>query len=797
MINYEEYTEKAKKILMDVQDILMRYRQNQLASEHILLSMLEDGDNIAIEILNEKNISIDSLKKDVEEVIGRYGSSRESTNQIYITPEARHILENARSEARRMHDSKTGTEHILLAMVRETSAVASRLLAKYGINLDNIYTLILKGRTKSGAEEDENLSSLKKFTIDLTQLAKEGKLMPVIGREDEVRRVIQIVGRKTKNNPALVGEPGVGKTAIVEGLAQRIVSGDIPEYLNNKSVLALDMGRLVAGTKFRGEFEERMKDIIDSVRRLSGEVILFIDEIHSVVGAGSAEGSMDAANLLKPALARGELQCIGATTLDEYRKYIEKDRALERRFQPVVVDQPTPEETYEILEGLKSTYEKHHEIKIEDDALRTAVDLSVKYITDRYLPDKAIDLVDEAASFVRLRTGYMPEKLRLIDRQIKDLDSQITSLAEKGEYQAAAELKMEAERKNEDFQEEKRKWESDESFGKAVTPAVVASIVEQWTGIPAGKMLQSEREKLRDLESIIHERFMDQEEAVKTVSQTIRRARAGLNAPHRPWGSFLFVGPTGVGKTELAKSLAFILFGSEDAMIRIDMSEYMEKHAVSRLIGAPPGYVGYEEGGQLTEAVRRRPYSVILLDEVEKAHKEVHNVLLQIMDDGRLTDGKGKTVSFSNTIVIMTSNVASEQIATIADKEQVHAVVEEGLRSAFRPEFINRLDSVVLFRPLDGRAMEGIVKMRISEMERRLSEQRISVEISQEALGYLAKEGYDREYGARPVRRLIEKSVEGPIADMIIDGSLEEGMKVIIDSDNSEILIRAEKGSER
>lgn len=794
MINYEEYTEKAKKILMDVQDILMRYKQNQLASEHILLSMLEDGDNIAIDILNEKRVSIDSLKKDVEEVIGRYGSGSQIGNQIYITPDARHILENARSEARRMHDSKTGTEHILLAMVRETSAVASRLLSKYGVNLDNIYTLILKGRTKGDAEEDENLSSLKKFTIDLTQLAREGKLMPVIGREDEVRRVIQIIGRKTKNNPALVGEPGVGKTAIVEGLAQRIVSGDVPEYLNNKSVLALDMGRLVAGTKFRGEFEERMKGIIDSVRKLSGEVILFIDEIHSVVGAGSAEGSMDAANLLKPALARGELQCIGATTLDEYRKYIEKDRALERRFQPVMVEQPTVEEAYRILEGLKPTYEKHHDIKIEDDALKTAVDLSVKYITDRYLPDKAIDLVDEAASFVRLQTGYMPEKLRSLDRELKELDAEISAHAEKGEYRTAAELKTVAEKKRREFLLEKEKWESEESFGKTVTSAVVASIVEQWTGIPAGKMLQSEREKLRDLESIIHEKFVDQEEAVKIVSQTIRRARAGLNAAHKPWGSFLFMGPTGVGKTELAKRLAFILFGSEEAMVRIDMSEYMEKHTVSRLIGAPPGYVGYEEGGQLTEAVRRRPYSVVLLDEIEKAHREVHSVLLQIMDDGRLTDGKGKTVSFSNTIIIMTSNIASEELASTSELSRAMDLAEESLRKAFRPEFINRLDSIVLFRPLDSEAMEEIVKMRIAEMEKRLSDQHISVEISQKAVEYLAKEGYDREYGARPVRRLIEKLVEGPIADLIIDGALGEGMKVIIDSDASGILVKAQEG---
>ena len=783
MINYDEYTEKAKKILMDVQDILTRYRQNQLASEHILLSMLEDDDNIAVDILKEKNGNTEALRRDVEEVIGRYGSSGQSTSQIFITPEARHILENARSESRRMQDSKVGTEHILLSMVRETSAVASRLLQKYGINIDNIYSLILKRRNVAESEESENVNSLKKYTIDLTQLAREGKLMPVIGREDEVRRVIQIIGRKTKNNPALVGEPGVGKTAIVEGLSQRIVSGDVPHYLKDKRVLALDMGRLVAGTKFRGEFEERMKDIIDSVKKLSGDVILFIDEIHSVVGAGSAEGSMDAANLMKPALARGELQCVGATTLDEYRKYIEKDRALERRFQPVLVDEPTTEEAYEIMRGLKETYEKHHEIKITDEALKTAVDLSVKYIPDRYLPDKAIDLIDEAASFVRLKAGYMPDNLRSMDRELKELDAQITALAEKGDYKAAAELKTRAEQLKKEYLAEKARWEANESTSSAVTPDIVASIVEQWTGIPAGKMLQSERDRLKNLESLIHERFMDQNEAVDVVSQTIRRARAGLKDPGKPWGSFLFMGPTGVGKTELAKTLAFLLFGSEEAMVRLDMSEYMEKHTVSRLIGAPPGYVGYDEGGQLTEAVRRRPYSVVLLDEIEKAHPDVHNVLLQTMDDGRLTDGKGKTVSFANTIIIMTSNIASEELADIRENPGAKEIAGEKLRRAFRPEFLNRLDAIVLFEPLDPSAMKGIVKLQLSEIEERLREQNIGIDVTDAAVEYLAENGYDKLYGARPVRRLIERTIEGPVADMIIDGKLQEGATVSVDTD--------------
>lgn len=789
MINYDEYTSKAKKILLDVQDILTRYRQNQFASEHILLAMLEDDDNIAAEILREKNGTIDPLRKDLEDVISRYGNSAQSNNQLFITPDARHILENARGEARRMQDAKTGTEHILLAMVKEPSAVASRLLAKYGINMDNIYSLILKKRNAVNSEESENLNSLKKFTIDLTQLAREGKLMPVIGREEEIRRVIQIIGRKTKNNPALVGEPGVGKTAIVEGLAERIVSGDVPYHLRDKRVLALDMGRLVAGTKFRGEFEERMKDVIDSVKKFSGEVILFIDEIHSVVGAGSAEGSMDAANLMKPALARGELQCVGATTLDEYRKYIEKDRALERRFQPVIVDEPTGEEALKILTGLKETYEKHHEISITDEALKTAVDLSVKYIPDRYLPDKAIDLIDEAASFVRLKAGYMPDDLRAMSRELQELETEIASMAEKGDYENAAILKTSAEKLKKDYESARIEWNREETTEKMVTPDIVASIVEQWTGIPAGKMLQSERDKLKNLESLIHERFMDQEEAVEIVSQTIRRARAGLKAPNRPWGSFLFMGPTGVGKTELAKTLAHLLFGSEEAIIRLDMSEYMEKHTVSRLIGAPPGYVGYDEGGQLTEAVRRRPYSVVLLDEIEKAHQDVHNVLLQIMDDGRLTDGKGKTVSFSNTIVIMTSNIASEELSEIEENPDARKMAEEKLHRAFKPEFLNRLDAIVLFEPLNSAAMRGIVHLRLKDVEVRLGDQGIEVIVTDKAVEYLAKNGFDRLYGARPVRRLIEKSVEGPIADMIIDGRLDENSAVEIDADEFGIKI--------
>ncbi len=792
MFDYEEFTEKARKVLMDVQDILSRYKQNQMGSEHILLALLEDNDNLAVEVIKNMGANLPALKRDLEDIISRYSGHEKIGGQIYMTPDARHVLENARVQANRMKDSKVGTEHMLLGIVSETSTAASKLLMKSGVDVEKLYSTILSKRSSGDARENENIDILKRFTIDLTDLARRKKLMPVIGREDEIRRVIQILGRKTKNNPALVGEPGVGKTAIVEGLAQRIVAGDVPEYLKDRKVLALDMGRVVAGTKFRGEFEERMKGIIDSVKKMAGEIILFVDEIHTVVGAGAAEGSMDAANLMKPALARGELQCVGATTLEEYRKHIERDKALERRFQAVLVGEPTPEQTLDILNGLRESYQDHHQVEIEDEALETAVELSVKYIPDRYLPDKAIDLIDEAASYVRLIAGYMPDGLRALEKDLRKKEDRISELASKGDYEQAARLKTEYEKLRIEFEKKKEEWsKSSGQKENRVTRDIIANTVEQWTGIPAGRMLESERSKLMNMEELIHRRIVNQDEAVKTVSQTIRRARAGLKLPRRPWGSFLFMGPSGVGKTELAKTLAEILFGSEDALIRIDMSEYMEKHTVSRLIGAPPGYVGYEEGGQLTEAVRRRPYSVILLDEIEKAHNEVHNVLLQVMDDGRLTDGKGKTVSFSNTIIIMTSNISSEELAEIdSGNSEIVERVEHSIKAAFKTEFINRLDAIVLFKPLGEDIMQKIVSLQIEDVKKRLQEQGITLDYTEDALAHLASIGHDRLYGARPVRRIIERDVEGPVADMIVSGELDRGDTVKLDANDYGIILK-------
>jgi ATP-dependent Clp protease ATP-binding subunit ClpC len=724
-----------------------------------------------------------------------------ASGQIYATPRIIALYNAADAEAKRLQDEFISTEHIFVAIAGEGSGEAYNILRRFGVDKEKVYSALQKlrgGHRVTDARAESKYRSLQKYGRDLTEMAREGKLDPVIGRESEIKRVAQILTRRTKNNPVIVGEAGVGKTAIAEGLAQKIAADDVPNSLKGRKVIALDMGALVAGTKFRGEFEERLKAIMDEVRQSKGEIILFIDEIHTVVGAGAAEGAIDASNMLKPALAHGELQCIGATTLDEYRKFIEKDKALERRLQPVFLSEPSVEITIEMLRGLRPRYEAHHKVKITDGALEAAAKLSKRYIADRFLPDKAIDLIDEAASKLRIDTESAPPEVKELEKKVNHLKNEEEAASQRQSYEEAAKLRAEYLRLEDEYNQAKNKWLQKEKISGEVTEEQIAQLVSNWTGIPVSQMLEGESQKLLHMEDRIHERLINQEEAVKAISEAIRRSRSGLKDPRRPIGSFLFLGPTGVGKTELARTLAWFLFDDENAMVRLDMSEYQEKHTVSRLIGSPPGYVGYDEGGQLTEAVRRRPYRVILLDEIEKANPEVFNSLLQVLDDGRMTDGHGRTVDFKNTVIIMTSNAGVELIkresamgftsrkdqtkTQKSNYEDMQAKVMIEVKKTFRPEFLNRLDEIIVFHELTEEQLRQVVDLLAKDLQKRLAERKLSVEITEKAKSWLAKEGYDPVYGARPLRRALEKYVENPLAVKVLGGEFKEGDTIVVDT---------------
>lgn len=804
---FGRFTERAQKVLALAQEEASRLGHSGVGTEHILLGLVREGEGIAAKALVSLGLSSDKIQKEVEKIIGR---GQGQVGGMAYTPRAKKVIELSIDEARKLGHNYVGTEHILLGLIREGEGVAARVLSNLGVSLNKARQQVLQllgGDVNDNSPESQqsaNTPTLDSLARDLTAMARDGKLDPVIGRSQEIERVIQVLSRRTKNNPVLIGEPGVGKTAIAEGLAQRIVENEIPETLRNKRVMVLDMGTVVAGTKYRGEFEDRLKKIMDEIRQ-AGNVILFIDELHTLIGAGGAEGAIDASNILKPALARGELQCIGATTLDEYRKHIEKDAALERRFQPIMVDQPNVEDAIQILHGLRDRYEAHHRVKISDEALEAAVRLSDRYITDRFLPDKAIDLIDEAASRVRLRTHTQPPNLKELEEKLEEVRFEKESAVQSQEFEKAASLRDKEQKLREELEARKVEWQQNQvKKDTVVTAEDIADIVSMWTGIPVRKLAEEESERLMKLEEILHNRVIGQEEAVKAIARAVRRARAGLKDPKRPIGSFIFLGPTGVGKTELARALAEAMFGDENAMVRIDMSEYMERHTTSRLVGAPPGYVGYEEGGQLTEAVRRKPYSVVLLDEIEKAHPEVFNILLQLLDDGRLTDSKGRTVDFRNTIVIMTSNVGAQTIkkggalgftaSREADYTDMKDRVMDELKRQFRPEFLNRIDEIIVFHPLAEEHIKEIVNLMAEDLRKRLQEHNIDFVLSEEAKAFLAKEGYDPIYGARPLKRAIQRHIEDRLSEALLTGTIQRGDKVNIDVEGDHLTVSKLEG---
>ena len=785
----DDFTEQGQHTLSLSNEIVRRYNHTQWDVEHILLALLEIEDGVPVEVLRKLGVAVDGMRRRVEEALDRAPRAAYETSQIYATPRAGMLLANAKAEAERLKDQYVGAEHILIAITEVKDGDAPAVLREFGVSREQVYKALMEvrgGHRVTDQRAESRYRSLERFSVDLTQLARDGKLDPIIGRDAEVKRVMQTLTRRTKNNPAIIGEAGVGKTAIAEGLAQRIVSGDVPEALHGRRVLALDLGSLVAGSKFRGEFEERLKSVIDEVKQARGEVILFIDEIHTVVGAGAAEGAMDAGNLLKPALARGELQCIGATTMDEYRKHIEKDSALERRFQPVMVEEPDVDTAIEMLRALRPRYEAHHKVEIEDSALSAAVMLSHRYINDRNLPDKAVDLMDEAASKLRIDSESQPRDLKSLEDRIRHLQDEEQAASQRADYQRAAELKTERSRLEDGYNAQHEKWLRDHKTEMVVDAEDIGKLVAQWTGIPVSRMLEGESERLIHMEERLHERVIGQDTAIRSVSEAVRRSRAGLKDPKRPIGSFIFLGPTGVGKTELARALSEFLFDREEDMVRIDMSEYGEKHTVSRLLGAPPGYVGYDDAGQLTEAVRRHPFRVVLFDEIEKAHPDVFNILLQILEDGRLTDGHGRTVDFRNTLVIMTSNLGTgdagrQMMGFRADgdsgreAERMRASTEEALKRTFRPELLNRIDEIVVFDPLAREQVLRIVDLLLAEVQRRLDERSIRIELSDEAKDWLSREGFDPVYGARPLRRAVQRYVENPLSSRILAGELAEG----------------------
>ena len=796
----EQFTEQAQEVLHNSQELVRRYNHSQWDVEHVLLALLELDQGLPSDILAELGIPATEVKAKLHGALEAGAKVANEQNQIYATPRAALLLDNAKKESERLKDEFIGAEHLFIAATMESQGDSAQILKEYGIDQERVYQALMEVRGTHRVDDpraESHYRSLERYTIDLTKLAQEGKLDPVVGRDHEIRQVMQTLTRRKKNNPVIIGEAGVGKTTVVEGLASRIVAGDVADSLKGRRVLALDMGSLVAGSKFRGEFEERLKSVVDEIKQAQREVILFLDEIHTMVGAGAAEGGIDASNLLKPALARGELQCVGATTSDEYRRYIEKDTALERRFQPIFLEEPSVEDTVEILKVLRPRYEAHHKVSIDDSALVAAARLSDRYITGRHLPDKAVDFIDEAASKLRIDAESLPADLKEMEERIRRLADQEEAAAQRSDYERAAQLRTERLRLGEEYEPERQHLLSDRKVDMVVDEADIAELVASWTGIPAGRLLEGQSERLMHMEESLHQRIIGQEESVIAVSEAIRRSRSGLSDPKRPIGSFIFLGPTGVGKTELSKALAEFLFDDESDMVRVDMSEYMEKHTVSRLIGAPPGYVGYDEGGQLTEAVRRRPYRVVLFDEIEKAHPDVFNILLQILEDGRLTDGHGRTVDFRNTVIIMTSNLGTEALRRQPfgfrtdgreedlDEQRLRDSVNDALKRAFRPEFLNRIDDIIIFHPLTQAQIVQVVELMVNDVRDRLDELGITFELTPAAGHWLAKEGFDPVFGARPLRRAVQRHLENGLSKGILSGEYQEGDHVVVDAGDS------------